>query len=309
MKNLTSTLFFIGSLLLLSSCGNSEEENKIADEERQLDSLMSLNENVAPEISDEVVHEIMQSIPSPLEIASLIKESGAPYAPEILNDPDNADNYTSIYTKALNLGIYGADMGYINLYEKPAEIFNYLGSIRGLSDDLKVGHFFDFSTLKRLSSKSDNLDSLLYISTSSFEEMNRYLKDNKRGNISLLILVGGWLEALHVATEVAVNVTVTDNEKLIERIGEQKIVLDEILLLLSLYEMDPRTKEIKDKFDDLKLLFDEVKIIYIEGEIETKEVDGMLVVIDTSESTVELGEELLNRLSKKINNIRNQIIK
>ena len=78
----------------------------------------------------------------------------------MLNQPDHVGDYNSIYTKAINLGVYGTDMGYINLHEKTADVFGYLKAIKGLADDLKVGHFFDLTTLKRLTDNSSNMDSL-----------------------------------------------------------------------------------------------------------------------------------------------------
>ena len=48
MKKVMLIFFVITELLLMTSCGNSDEENKIADEERKLDSLMSLTQTEAP---------------------------------------------------------------------------------------------------------------------------------------------------------------------------------------------------------------------------------------------------------------------
>lgn len=295
------------STILWTGCGSGDSA-QIAREEAMLDSLMNQNDEPQLEFSDEVVQGIMESIPSPLEIASLIKESGAAYNSKVLNSTDNVELYNSMYTKALNLGIYGADMGYINLYEKTTDAFAYISAIKGLADDLKVGHFFDFSTLRRLASNNSDMDSLLYISTFGFEDMDRYLKKNKRGNISTLILLGGWLEALHIACSVAESSKKIDNTELVERIGEQKIVLNDIMLILGAYEKDPRTKEIKEKFQSLKGIYDKVEIVYEYAEPETKEVDGMLVIIDNSTSTVKISDEILKEINDKVNEIRNDII-
>lgn len=306
MKCKLTTLLILSGIIL-SSCGGSGDTEAIAQEEQMLDSIMNQS---SPELefSDEAVQEIMKSIPSPLEMAALIKESGAEFEPKMLNDPDLSENYSSIYTKALNLGVYGADMGYINLYEKTSHVFSYLTTIKGLADDLKIGHFFDFSTLKRLASNNSNMDSLLYISTSSFEDMDKYLKKNKRGNISLLILLGGWLESLHIATYVANLGTIDENYELVQRIGEQKIVLNDILLLLGVYDKDPNTKVYKEKFEQLKGIYDQVNIVYEYSEPETMEVDGMLVIVDNSSSRVEIDQEKLDAITSKVNEIRNEII-
>ena len=61
---------------------------------------------------------MLQQIPSPLEISVLLKESGTKYDHDLLNSPDNLASYNSNYKKALNLGIFGTDLGYTNIYEQ-----------------------------------------------------------------------------------------------------------------------------------------------------------------------------------------------
>jgi hypothetical protein len=41
-----------------------------------------------------------------------------------------------------------------------------------------------------------NLDSLIFISVHSFNQMDDYLRTNKRGNLSALIITGTWIEGL-----------------------------------------------------------------------------------------------------------------
>jgi len=257
------------------------------------------------EISDEVIFDIIQKIPSPIETASYLKASGAGYKEDLLNSSSNVSNYTTSFQKAINLGVYGADLGYINIYDNATDAIIYLSSIIRLSEDLRVSQFFDFDLMKRIASNRENLDSLLHISTVGFEKMNDYLKDKKRGNMGVFMLVGGWIEGLHFMSQICAQ---KPSDELMAKLGEQKITLDEIMLLLRAYKKDPNINQLIPSFDELKIVYDEVTITTKYAEPTTKEVDGMLVVIDNSISTVDITDEVAASITEKVSNIRNLLI-
>ena len=286
-------------MLTCSSCVNKSNDN----EANELDSLKTQRKTT---MSSEAINEIIKSVPSPIELTSLIKESGADYNSDILNNTSNANSYTKSFNKAINLGIYGADLGYINIYEKTYASIEYLNTIRSVAEDLKLGQFFDFETLKRLASNNKKLDSIVYISTSSFEKMNNYLAKQKRDNISILMLIGGWVESLHLASTVALQ---TYSKDLIDRVAEQKISLDQMIILLTLFKDDPAFINLSKDINRLKILFDAVKITYEYHEPVTKEVDGMLVVEDSSTSKIEVSKAQFIEIAQTIEEIRNSFIK
>ena len=291
--------------LLLTGCGGGEKP--IPDDlGAQVDSLMNSSQPDHSQLSDEVVDEIMKTIPSPLEFTALIRASGANYSEAYLNSPDMLDDYSTSFQKSVNLGVYGADLGYINLYEKSGSAVSYLTAVRDLADDLKVGQFFDYSTMKRLADNKRNLDSVLYISTTGFERMDTYLKEKQRGNVSVLILYGGWLEAMHIACNVAATTTDPD-PRLKERIGEQKIVLDDLLLIMTVYKNQPGYSDVIADLEALKQAYSPVTISYTYEEPEVKEVDGRLVVEDNRSSTVEISNEALNSIRKQIAELRTKV--
>jgi len=292
---------FISICLLsvaLSSCVESSPEEDLTMNDTLLVKTKALN--------SDAIHEALQSIPSPIETTNSIERSGAECDKSLLNNVDNIDNYQSTYKKALNLGVYGTDLGYLNLYNKTVTSFEYLDNIRKLSDDLKIGQFFDFATIKRLASNQSNIDSIIYISTSGFENMNNYLTSQKRENISTLILVGGWVESVYLLSKISES---TKNVDLIEKIGEQKFALAQIVILLEIYKDNESYGELFDKINSLKQSFDKVKITYIYKEPETKEVDGMLVVVDNSRNVVEVSPEVFNEIVTKISQIRTDLTK
>jgi len=227
MKKLIEYFSLLIIVIAIYSCDSGK--NKEAD--AFLESLESVSIET-PEISEEVISSLMEQIPSPLEISVLLKESGVGYDKSILNSYDNSSNYLTSAQQAINLGIYGTDLGYTNIFEENLEGLKYLKTIKELADDLKIGQFFDFETIGRLATNSNNLDSLLMLTTRNFNSINHYLQTKKRSNLSVLLLAGGWLEALHITCQIA---SKNPNTGLNEKIGEQKITLESIMLLLSFF--------------------------------------------------------------------------
>lgn len=293
-------LYLVAILLIGSACSSGDQ--KSIEEELSDDFQQETSEK--PIVSKEAIEDLIYSIPSPLEMTEMIRSSGAEFSDKMLNNTDNTKNYVNNHKKALNLGVYGADLGYMNIYEKTVSSISYIGAVKGLADDLKVGQFFDFNILKRLASSSQNIDSLLYITTTGFNQMDGYLRDNNRGNISALILTGTWLEGIYIASQVAKG----GNKDVIERIGEQKVTLDNLILILSAYEKTKPMEELIGNLERLKTEFDQVTITYTYAEPEPVEIDGVLVLEDNSTSNIEITDETFNNITNLVSEIRSQII-
>ena len=293
-------------ILICISLVACETSKKVDEEQAFLDSLESMT-LTEPVISEEVIGDIIQQIPSPLEISFLIKESGTSYNSELLNSPKNISNYNSNFSKALNLGIYGTDLGYTNIYNQNQDAIFYLDAIRSLANGLSIGQFFDFGTIKRLATNSQNLDSLLLITTQNFNNINAYLQDQRRENLSILLLSGGWIEALHILSTVATEKE--NNQMLKEKIGEQKIILDNIKLLLDFYrKSDPNIQDFYEELMKLDQVYSKVKINHVYAEPTFEEVDGMLVIKDNSSTTIEITDENVEDIKNITASIRNKII-
>lgn len=299
MNNPSKHLLLILAVVFFSSCGTTEKEENT---EKAADSTSVSTIEISPEIMEEVV----KSIPSPVEISSLIKNSGSVYSPELLNSTDNIENYNTNFKKAVNLGIFGADLGYITIYEKNTDAISYIQNVKRLADDLRIGQFFDFNTLKRVASNKQNLDSLLEISNKGFSNMDNYLRKQDRANISVMILTAGWLEGLHLATSISM---ASDNPKLDERIGEQKISLDQLLLIVETFKNDKNMQLLGADLRKLKDVYDRIEITYTYQESTMVEVNGVLVVKDNSTSKVNITKEQIKEISGILEQTRNRLVK
>lgn len=294
-------VFFGIVFLFLSACSSEDS----ASNEDLLKEASEASVSHQKKISDEVIGDLIRSIPSPLEISFLIKETNKVYDPGLLNDAGNHAMYTSSYNKALNLGIYGADLGYISLYNHTADAINYISALRNLSDQLGIGQFYNFEQIKRLALNANNIDSLLFLTTKNFEDINNYLHQKKRSEQSVLILTGGWLEALHLSCKIAQK---NQNKVLWDRIAEQKIIFEQIYLMLDNYAYDPKINGLVQQMKPLKAVFDQISITYTVKEQKVKEIDGVLSFESESESTVHYTPDQIIEIGKLVESIRSSVI-
>ena len=135
--------------------------------------------------------------------------------------------------------------------------------------------------------------------------MDSYLRETQRSYLSSLMITGLWIEGLYLATQVAREYHHPD---ISERIGEQKIILNDLLNVLNLYKKDPRFNELIQDIEPLNVEFKKINITYEIGEPETIEKDGRLVIIQNEKSIVEISDEQLNRIIEKTEKIRNKFI-
>ena len=299
-------IYILLSLFIFASCSSCKKEKK---DDTDFSTEFEIPDSVIYEgeyaISEQAMDEIVQNISSPVEIAALIKAVGVPYSKDYLATTDFVDNYNTSYKQALGLGIFGADLGYQNMYNKTGGVIDYISAIKTLADGIRVGQFFDFTTLKRLVTYNENLDSLMYISVQNFNQMDRYLRENNRSNLSSLIVAGVWIESMYLLGEV---VKESPNADLSEKIGEQKIILSNLMLLLRNYERDPKFKDLIADLSEIQEIYREVTITYEKGEPETIVEDGMLTIKQNDKQYIDISNETLFKIIDKTVEVRNKII-
>lgn len=288
-----------GALLLLSvvallSPGCGPDENKDDADLPPVDSTQTTILNVNGEIF---------SIPSPIQTAFLIKNSGAAYSKDILNTPANSSAYSTNFSKALNLGIYGADLGYVTIYDQTQDAIGYLNAAKKLADELGVSGAFDASTIERFQKNLGNKDSMLVLVGVAYRSSDAYLKNNDRSDVSGLVLAGGWIESLYFATNVY---KTKPNEDVKHRIAEQKSSLQSLIKLLTPYYSQPEYTEFIDNLNDLSTVFDGVEFQY-KYEKPTTDADKKVTTIN-SKTEVKITPEQIESISQKVKTLRSQVV-
>jgi len=245
------------------------------------------------------------SVPSPYQVAYLVKEMELDFNKEYLNPLNRSTNYTNNFKKALNLGVYGADLGYLNIYEQTPNAIQYFSIVKKFAHELGISSAFNADIIKRVDANMGKKDSLMYIISHAYRAADSYLKNNARPEISALILAGGWVESLHIMTQI----TLVDQSQIeiVNRIGEQKHPLDNLIKVLSpYYNESAEFAELLDGLIDLAYEFDGIEFLYTYAEPEVNP-DRKLTTIN-SKSEIVISEEQLQTISEKIKVIRNKII-
>lgn len=293
-------LFFV--VFVFFSCRNSSNKNS----EFVFPEADSVPVGEAEKLSAEAIEEISKNITSPVEIANLLQVLAVPYSSDYLASSIDANKQQTAFDKALTLGILGADLGYLNMYEKTGSSIDILSSIRKLAEGIRVGQFFDFETIKRLSLNKSNLDSLLLLSIDSYTKIDKYLRDNDRGHLSSLMIIGVWLEGQYLATQV---VKEYPDPILRDRIGEQKIILNDLIMLANPYcNRDTEFGSLCKNLQLIKEKYRNVRITYTLGEPVSVEVEGGLKVEQTETSIVEMTDQQLAEIIEITKVIRNKLI-
>jgi hypothetical protein len=292
------------SVLVIALAVISCRNNPAKSEEFVLANTDSFAASVNP--ASNAVEEIYRNLSSPLEIANLFQIMGVPFSPGYLASSLNADEQTTSFQKALYLGILGADLGYLNMYEKTGTAIEMVSSVKKLADGLNVGQFFDFETIKRISLNKSNIDSLLFLSVGSYSKMDEYMRKNNRSQLSSIMVVGVWIEAQYFATQVMKKYP---NNLLRERIGEQKYFLDDLIQIVTPYcGYDKEFTIVCSYLRDIAAKYESVKITYTKGDPSSSVKDGVLVITQTETSKVEMTDEQLAEINDISGIVRNKLI-
>ncbi|MEA3451596.1 MAG: hypothetical protein U9Q83_06790 [Bacteroidota bacterium] len=301
LKNIVASILLI-SFLFIAFSSTSCKRNRDEIDDIPEENTVKTNK---PVINEDQINEIISSFSSPVEMAALMNSFEVPFSKKYIADPAVTEDYDTNVKKALALGILSADLGYLNVYERSSLIVEYLSAIKRISDDLRVSQFFNFQSLKRLATSKDNIDSLLFLSVQSFQGMDSHLRSSGRSNLSLLVITGVWLEGLYLLTQVAKE---NKNQKLIERIGEQKILFNLLYPIYKIYIDDPYFAKLVDEFKEFQNIFEKINITYQQGDPETKIIDGRVTVIQHDMSIVEISDTQLEQITKTTEKIRNKLL-
>lgn len=243
-------LLLLASASLVLSCGNAGDDAEGGDGDSTAVDTASVSQRLNTQI-------VFYNIPSPVETTELLREAGADYDAAMTNDPLNLKKYITEEARAINLGIYGADLSFAGVFENSQESMSFLKCVNTLAKDLGIAGAFDEKTADRLERNRDNRDSILEIVSKSFWEADSYLKENGRQSTSSLIVAGGWVEGMYIANQVY---NKTKEQKVKNRIisDPQQNSLVSLISLLETAKMNTETQFILDGLKKIKAAYDKI---------------------------------------------------
>jgi hypothetical protein len=288
----------LGLLSGIVSCSNSDNKNSSSTEEA-VDQELQEKQQVVNDVK-----KVMYSLPSPVETTLLLKKAGAGYDESLLNPTSNSNKYNTDKQKALNLGVYGADLSYASIFEQDQTIMQYMNVSKKLAIGLDLLAAIDQSIIDRLEANHDNRDSVIRIISETFLNSNSTLKEDNRPEMAALILAGGWVEALYLATQLTKDVV--KDKDLVERIVEQKLSFGEMEKLLGVYTDNPDIAEVLTQLQPISQAFNAIEIVKSGIETITDEETGSTVLKSTQK--INISQAQYEALKLAAANLRNSFI-
>lgn len=250
---------------------------------------------------------ILYTLPSPIEMASLIKESNVKYDEEMLNDINKADKYTGTLKMAINLGMYSTDMSFASMFNQSQKTVEYFSALKDLSSKLGIVNLIDENTIARMEEKSTSKEDILKIISDVYMDVNQYLTENNRKNVAVMVLTGGWTEGLYIALGL---VNDSPNQQLSERIVAQKLALATVLNILEENNSNGSDEDLtylQNKMNEIKVIFDEVRIDLL-GQVEAETNSETKTTFIKANCENEISQDILMMLKEKVTEVRNEFI-
>ncbi|MGL5889033.1 MAG: hypothetical protein ACRC3B_04075 [Bacteroidia bacterium] len=281
----------ITASLALPACSEKDAPNNVNDTVISTDSLIASS-----------AENVFYYIPSPIEMADLLRRAGANYNSELPNKSENVSRYSSSSARALNLGIYGADLSYAGIFSQNAESAMFMNCANKLAEGLRVSSAFNPSLRNRLEANMSSRDSVLSIITTAYWDCDAVLQENNQQHASALMIAGGWIEGLYLACRVAEN---TNNAEIRIRIAEQRFSLDKLIELLE----KQNHGDVQTLVTDLK----ELQAVYAKlpppADVSSTEENGITVIGGNDDvKPVSLNALEFKEIADKVKSIREKVV-
>jgi hypothetical protein len=198
--------------------------------------------------------QMLKDFPTPFEVTELLEKAQAGYIFNIANPPANVTNYNTEVSRALNLGVYSADLSYSVTYKSIDKTNEFMACTKKLAGDLGITSIYNQEMLDKVKKFNNNKDSLVGMITKTFAETNTFLADNNRNQVAVLITVGGFTESIYLSAALAE--FSKDNTKIFALIASQKDNYTKLLSILEAFNADETIKPIFDEVAKLKPIWE-----------------------------------------------------
>jgi hypothetical protein len=283
-------------LLILPSCISREKENS---KELKVTDITSDSTKLFVTYKNSVF-----CVPSPQLINLYLKRLGIYPVQAIINPISNLEKYTTSAKKAVNFGVYGVDLGYMNIFSVSEKTNEYVAAVSQLATELNMGVIFTKEVYDQLLALKSDEDSLAHYLSGIFSRADLYMKANSQERTCALIIAGGWIESFYLLCNTYNNYKINGVRDLI---FQQKFVLDNVIKSLApFYESSSELQDMIDNLVEIAYDFDMLDfkcsyqksmynfqkgVMFFENECE---------VMNTSES--------MSTILKSIDKLRSKII-
>lgn len=249
-------------MCLISGCNQSttgDQKNTDTNEK-------SPTEQNAPSTEDQfdAVRDLFGEMPTPVEMSQWVKRAGIPFNPELLNNPKRTREYLTSAQRAVNLGMFGADLVYLSLYQQTQRSVAHFEAINELASRLSIRHVFTEETLNQFERTQGIIDSTQYLIDRKYREVYEELVENGTPEISLMVLFGGWLESSYVSIRSVDEMTLLNGYE--EALERQLTAHAQLVTLADYFTSEEDIRQVQVFLSDL-----EPPLLRLQAEIQRAE--------------------------------------
>ena len=248
--------------------------------------------------------DILYHMSLPAQMTRIFEKSEFPYQEDLPNDPDSMRKYDDPLKIAANLGIYGADLGYIRFMKQSEETSNYLIAVYALAGKLKIPREIYSDLIKNLDTYLAQPDELAIQIDTIYTAVAEFLKNSKNEHLTALILFGGWIESLYIASQIYMKSP--ENTVLLEQIAEQKYSLNHLLNQLNNFQDEETILQYTLMLKNLKRSYDKIQIYYQKDDVV---VDTIQKTISANEYQLVTSQAAVSEIALKIESIRDRLVR
>jgi hypothetical protein len=219
-------------------------------------------------------------LPTSAEVIKMLTDFEVGYSIGITNPVANTKKYFSSPVRAINLGVFGADLSYATLYNQQQEVINYLNAIRELANELNMSKVYNEELYPKIKQNYDNRDELVKILQTTFNDTYAYLDDNDEQPLALLVVGGAWVEGMYLTTQVSD--AAYQFEGISKVLLEQKKSLDTYMDITKPYLTDPSVGDFVKRLDPVNKVYGGIGTSLTEQNIK----DITKVIVDVREQIV-----------------------
>jgi len=290
----------------LSACVSEEgsQSNRNRQKKKEEVEMIDMSESEKKE-QIEKVQKVFYSLPSPLELSLLFKSEGIQYIPSVMHDLNQRDRYLLSKKKALNLGVYGADLSYAGLFSKHEDAIAYLKVSQIIGDEIGIGETFEQELISRLEKSPNSRDTLLQVISDFFLNNQAFLRNSEQQNVSTYVIAGGWIEALYLGSHMTDENSDAEGVKNI--VASQKFSLENLIELLNSVEDKGSFNNINQHLQELFELYQQVKYPeFLQSPEAFKDSD--FIYYDTAKGSIEISEATFLKIKLKVRELREIIV-
>lgn len=199
------------------------------------------------------VREFVYPLPTAFEVTEMLNRIDAAYIIDVCNPKENVDKYVTEAKRAVNMGVYSADLCYASTYNQQSNVMDYTQTIRALIDALDMTRAVDPELATKMEDNENNKEGMTELISNSFYDSYDYLNRNGRGPVSLMIVAGSWVEGLYIATHISQETF--ENKEMVKILLSQKEPLEKLVKLLDQVKGEPNVTGLRQALDPLYKIY------------------------------------------------------